>query len=172
MAKISELSDAQLDKAYVKYRTQYKQKPSPQLKKAILQIDAERKKRKAAAVPDQTQEVQLEDSSPSQTVNLAELSKSATFIVDKSKVAQKKQEDKKISNKLRKGQGPAIGKKLTNILIGGGGVLTAIGLVLILDHFLLEFLPYFMFKSFLMFFFAVIGMVMMKTGTHLSDDNR
>lgn len=172
MAKISELNDTQLDKAFQKYRSQYKAKPSPQLKKALLQIDAERKKRKGSSAKASPKPYIPDEPSPTQTVNLADLSQSASFLVDKSKVAKKKKEDKKLSNKFNKGQAPAISRNLTNILIGGGSILILIGLILILDHFLLEMLGYFPFKSYLAFFFVIIGTIMAKVATHLSDDNR
>lgn len=171
LAKISEFSDAQLEKAFKKYKSQYREKATPQLKKILVQLDAERKKRTGGGSPNKTTP-KSSDPSPSQTVDLSKLSQSASFMVDKTKKSKASKEKKKLSNKLSKGQGPVIGQLMTNILLGVGGVFALVGLVLVLDVYLLEMLPMFTFKTVLAFVLVIIGMGMMKVAMHLSDDNR
>lgn len=171
MAKISEFSDAQLDKAFKKYKSQYREKATPQLKKILMQIDAERKKRGAGGSP-QSAPKKISDPSPSQTVDLSKLSQSASFMVKKTKNAKESKEKKKLSNKLSKGQGPVISQLLTNILLAVGGVLGLLGLFLVLDVYLLEMLPLFAFKTVIAFVLVALGVGAMKVAMHLSDDNR
>lgn len=171
MAKISEFSDAQLEKAFKKYKSQYREKATPQLKKILVQIDTERKKRTSGGASKKAAK-KSHDPSPSQTVDLSKLSQSASIMVDKTKQTKASKEKKKLTNKLSKGQGPAISSLVTNILLAVGGVLGLVGLFLVLDIYLLEMLPYFSFKTIIAFVLVILGVGMMKVAMHLSDDNR
>jgi len=174
LAKLSELNDVQLDKAFQKYKAQYRENPSEQLKKVIQQIDLELKKRKSSAPKSEPSKPKKSrpTESPTQTVDLSKLSQSASFLVKKSKEEKAKKEEKTLSHKLNKGQAPVISQKLTNTLLASGCLLILIGLILFIDAYWFYLIPDFSFKTAIYIIFITVGVVMMKSTSYLSDDNR
>lgn len=160
MAKLSELSDGQLEKAFIRYSQAHKKAPTDQTKKVLQGIQIERKKRQGAV---------QSDSEP--ISDLAALSRSAEASVKKKRQKQQKAYSK--SQKIpRKGQGPALELKKGNLLLGFGLVSGLLGLILLADDFLLGWLPSFPMKMFAYSFLLIAGVVACKLSSLLMDDNR
>jgi hypothetical protein len=161
LAKISELSDAQLEKAYAKYQIEAKKKPSDKLKKLLLQLNNERKKRQKNSANSAAK------SSSDLTALISKADKS-----DKTKRAKQKKKDQNVSQKLRKTSAPAISQMKSNIMLGLAFFFGALGLFLILDSILLSLLPFTKFKLTIGIVMAVPACVCAKLASYLSDDNR
>lgn len=160
MAKVSEFSDVQLEKLFLKYQTEYKKKPTDKVKKQLVLIQRERKKRK------EEQTAQSDTAS-----DLSKLIEHADVNTKKRK-QQSKQKQNKISNKMRKGSAPAISQMKTNILLGLGLIFGFSGLILVLDCFVLYMLPTFSGKMIVGIILVLIGIGCSKAVSFLSDDNR
>lgn len=160
MAKLSELSDGQLEKAYIRYAQAHKKAPSPKTAKVIQAIQVERKKRQGAV---KTEGEPISD--------LAALSRSADASVKKKRQKQQKVHSK--AQKIpRKGQGPAMGQLKGNLLLGAGLISGLSGLVLLADDFLFSYLSDFPYKMFLYSVLIFFGVLASKLSSMLMDDNR
>jgi hypothetical protein len=162
MAKINELNDNQLEKAFLQYNEVHQKSPSDKTKNILQQLQLERKKRQAA------QKLSHPDES-----ELTNLSRSVEAAVSKKKHEQKKKADKKFKNRMpSKGAAPAIELKKGNAILLSGLVAGALGLILCADDFILLWLPDFPFKMPLYCLFIIYGLGAAKLSTFLSDDNR
>jgi len=160
LAKLSELTDGQLEKAFIRYSQSQKTDPSDKTKAIVLAIQAERKKRQGAITAEAEPLSELEA-----------LSRSADAAV-KTKQQKQKKAHAKTQFIPRKGQGPALEVSRGNLLLVVGLVTGVLGLVLLADDFLLGWLPELPFKMVLYSVLMVIGVVACKLSSMLMDDNR
>ena len=162
MAKINELSDTQLEKAFLQYSEVHEKTPSDKTLHILQQLQLERKKRQAAqklSRPDETE--------------LNQLSRTVEAAVTKKKNEQKKRADKKFKNRIpTKGAAPAIDTKKGNAILLSGLITGALGLLLLADDFMLLWLPNFPYKMALYCILIVYGLGAAKFSSYLLDDNR
>lgn len=178
MAKVSDLSDTQLEKTFRQYHAKYKQEKSDKLKKLLLQLDHERKKRRgnagARSVKPPSSSSSSLSSSPggigSGESSLMELAMAA----DKSVRVKKVESDKatRMSRKMQRGPGPMITRNMGNILLFSGLGVGGLGLILLADDYILNVIPPFAYKAPLYWVLLVVGIALSKATSFLSDDSR
>jgi hypothetical protein len=162
MAKINELSDNQLEKAFLQYTEVNAKSPSDKVKHILQQLQLERRKRQSAQKLSQPDESELTN-----------LSKSVEAAVTKKKNEKKKKADKKFKNRIpSKGAAPAIDTKKGNAILLSGLISGGLGLILCADDFMLLWLPDFPLKMAVYSLLIVYGLAAAKISAYLSDDNR
>lgn len=159
VAKLSELSDTQLEKAYLKYSNLATNDPSGKNKKIAQQIQAERHKRKETTTKNEPEGDAL-----------AAMSK-RTEIAHKQKQAKRQKKASKGLPKV-KGAGPALSTTTGNALLFGGLAAGITGLLLFADHMLLQWIPAFPGKMVIYVILIIAGFVCSKLSSILMDDNR
>jgi hypothetical protein len=161
LAKISELSDAQLAKAFAKYQMEAKKKPSDKLKKVLIQINNERKKRQKKSTASATQ------SSSDLSSLISKASKSET-----SRRAKQKKKAPMVSQRLKKSDAPMITTHKANIMLALALLFGLTGVILVADDMWFSFIPLFNYKFTIGIVLIVPALVCAKVSSYLSDDNR
>lgn len=158
MAKISELSNSQLEKAYLKYQSEAKKNPSVKIKAILTQLQKERQAR-LATPPEEQDESEL-----------AKLTRSAEQSMRMKQIKDAKKQPK-LSQRTKKGPGPNISRLKGNLLLFSGIAIGVVGLLLLADDLLTEFI-YFQHKMTLSIILVLIGIALSKLSSTLMDDNR
>lgn len=179
MAKLSELSDKQLQKAFLKYQAQFKEEQNDRLRSILRQIRDEQQKRGMSPLPppkksvkrsDASQKVRTPSKSESQRTEIMELSMAADKALTEKK---KRRKSNKITQQTKVVRGPRVSSLLGNAIMGVGLLMGLTGLYLCLDYFFLEWLiP---FSTGWMIFgivMLVLGIATTRVATFLLDDNR
>ncbi|MBF0197323.1 MAG: hypothetical protein HQL32_06415 [Planctomycetes bacterium] len=167
MAKITDLTDQQLEKTFRQYRLRYKTQRSEKLKKALLQMEQEIQKRR------QKKQANSSDSQASSVglgSNISQLARAAedSMRMRKTTAAQKGN----LGKKIRKGPGPVIPVGKSNIYLAISLIVGAIGLILVADDYSVQWIPNFAFKEGFYWFCLITGIASSVTLSKLVDDNR
>ena len=170
MAKINELTDTQLEKALIQYRSVYNNEPTDKTKAILDQLQLERQKRQGAVKQDK------EPSDLSKIARSAEVSmqqKIAQQNKTKSKAKPKEKNNGGISFKSRinNSNGSKIETKWSNLLLSLGWILGVPGLSLFVDAFITHWVPEFPYMTVCAIILIIAGVACAKIASHFSDDN-
>lgn len=161
LAKLSEYSDSQIEKIFIKYQNEAKKNPSEKLKKILVQINNERKKR----LKKSSQTAAESSSNLSQLVSQAAKS-------NKSRREKARKKDSKISQKLRKTSAPMISTTKANIMLASALVFGFSGIVIIADHMWFSWINFLPYKLTIGIILIVPACICAKIASYLSDDSR
>ncbi len=161
MAKLSEYSDSQIEKIFIKYQNEAKKNPSDKLKKILIQINNERKKR-------------LNKSAASAAESSSDLSKlvSQAAKSNKSRREKAKKKESKISQKLRKTSAPMISTAKANTMLGLAFFFGFSGVIFIADHMWFSWINFIPHQLTIGIIFIVPACICAKVASYMSDDNR
>lgn len=150
MAKLSELSDQQLEKAFAKYQAQFKESQNDKLRNILKQIRTEQQKRgntgggaktkkassaKTSATKTSSAKAKAKPASKKQS-SLADLAAAADQSVRKKSVKKKNKFTQKEGG-IKKAR---ISPLVANIMLGSGLLLGLIAMFLLFDYFFLEWI--------------------------------
>lgn len=175
LAKISDLSDAQLEKAFLKYQARFKIKQDDELRNILRQLRAEQGKR-GISVPLLQKAVR---SAPARRPSeMADDTTEKTEITLLSEVADRavsrklqNQTRNKVTQRVRVVREPRLSRPVTNSMLGGGLLLGFSGALLLADYFFLGWLSPFRHAALCYGAIAFVGIGLSKAAMSLSDDN-
>ena len=177
VAKIHELTDTQLEKALIQYRSHYASDPSEKTNNIIQQLQLERQKRQSSGLKEHDEASEL-----SQIARSAEASvkqKIARQEKGKGKSSEKNKEKNKATNdggisfdsRVNNSKGAKLEAKWSGVLLCVGWACGLPGLILFFDAFVTHWIAEFPYMTACAILLMMAGVVSAKVATYLSNDN-
>ena len=177
MAKINELTDTQLEKALIQYRSLYASDPSDKTNNIIQQLQLERQKRQSSGMKEHDEDSELSKIARSAEAavkqKLVQQEKGKGKANAKSKEKNKEKNDGGISfeSRVNNSKGAKLDTKWSGVLLCIGWACGLPGLILFFDAFVTHWISEFPYMTACAIVLMMAGVASAKVATYLSNDN-